>query len=215
MYQTLEDNSEKQIKISFSASFALAVGIIYPILVSVRMVCTYKTTSQSPVVAPVDAWVKCSNDWSSRDFRALSPKESWNNISNTRQTICPSAILSSTRENLELGKAKLGQQSHISERNFQDGGCCCLRICFWYFFKMPFVLMCGFPSSGKTQIADKLRIYFEGERGKIVHFIGDDSIGIDRNVTYASKSFSLSTTPKFSSHQLIHFLLYPLGETRS
>ena len=59
--------------------------------------------------------------------------------------------------------------------------------------------MCGFPSSGKTQIADKLRIYFEGERGKIVHFIGDDSIGIDRNVTYASKSQHL-TSPHIDSY---------------
>ena len=34
---------------------------------------TYKTTSQSPVVAPVAAWVKCSKLSSSRVFKALSP----------------------------------------------------------------------------------------------------------------------------------------------
>ena len=52
---------------------------------------------------------------------------------------------------------------------------------------MPLVVMCGFPSSGKTQVTNRLKLYFEEEREKKVQVIGDDSIGVDRNVAYASK----------------------------
>ena len=42
---------------------------------------TYKTINQSPVVAPVEAWVKCSKDLSSRILTELSHQQNWHTTS--------------------------------------------------------------------------------------------------------------------------------------
>lgn len=56
---------------------------------------TYKTINQSPVVAPVEAWVKCSNDASFRILTALSLQQKWQSTNNahTRRKDALSAIL--------------------------------------------------------------------------------------------------------------------------
>jgi len=50
---------------------------------------------------------------------------------------------------------------------------------------MPLLLMCGYPCSGKSTVASKLRDYFVTQ-GKRVEIVSDDSCGLDRNITYNS-----------------------------
>ncbi|KAJ8311503.1 hypothetical protein KUTeg_010858 [Tegillarca granosa] len=50
---------------------------------------------------------------------------------------------------------------------------------------MPFILMCGFPSSGKTKRTEELKVYFESKLSKTVHIISDDSLKINKNEVYA------------------------------
>ena len=50
---------------------------------------------------------------------------------------------------------------------------------------MPLILLCGYPSSGKSQCVEKLKEYFSEKRGKKVHVVGDESVGVDRNAVYA------------------------------
>jgi protein KTI12 len=47
---------------------------------------------------------------------------------------------------------------------------------------MPFILVCGNPSSGKSKRSDELKQHFSD---KTVHIISDHSIGVDRNLVYA------------------------------
>ena len=48
---------------------------------------------------------------------------------------------------------------------------------------MPLVMMCGYPCSGKTTFAQKLEKHLEA-LDKSVVTISDDSVGVDRNITY-------------------------------
>lgn len=52
-------------------------------------------------------------------------------------------------------------------------------------FKMPLIIMCGFPCSGKSKRAHELKNYLEN-RGKTVHLAGDDSNSLDRNGVYSA-----------------------------
>ncbi|XP_060560843.1 protein KTI12 homolog [Ruditapes philippinarum] len=49
---------------------------------------------------------------------------------------------------------------------------------------MPLILMCGFPSSGKSKRANELEKYFSNECQKKVTVISDHTIGVNRNETY-------------------------------
>ena len=48
---------------------------------------------------------------------------------------------------------------------------------------MPLVMLCGYPSSGKTFFSNKLQKYLESIQKNVV-VISDDSVGIDRNKMY-------------------------------
>ena len=48
---------------------------------------------------------------------------------------------------------------------------------------MPLVMLCGYPCSGKTTLAEEIRTHLEGV-GKTVVVISDHSLGVDRNSTY-------------------------------
>lgn len=52
-------------------------------------------------------------------------------------------------------------------------------------FKMPLIIMCGFPCSGKSKRAHELKNYLEN-RGKTVHLAGDDNNSLDRNGVYSA-----------------------------
>ncbi|PFX17876.1 protein KTI12 homolog [Stylophora pistillata] len=54
-----------------------------------------------------------------------------------------------------------------------------------YMFKMPLIIMCGFPCSGKSKRAHELKNYLEN-RGKTVHLAGDDNNSLDRNGVYSA-----------------------------
>ena len=57
---------------------------------------------------------------------------------------------------------------------------------------MPLVLMCGFPASGKTKRASELKHYLEKSSGRVVHVIGDESLGVNKNTVYEGTTSSLS-----------------------
>ena len=57
---------------------------------------------------------------------------------------------------------------------------------------MPLVLMCGFPASGKTKRASELKHYLEKSSGKVVHVIGDQSLGVNKNTVYEGTTCALS-----------------------
>ncbi|CAL8355874.1 unnamed protein product [Lota lota] len=50
---------------------------------------------------------------------------------------------------------------------------------------MPLVVMCGFPSSGKTRRANEIKDYFEKNTDKKVHVVGDGTMCIEKNTVYA------------------------------
>ena len=50
---------------------------------------------------------------------------------------------------------------------------------------MPLVIICGYPCSGKSKIAEELKTFLENSKRKTVHMTGDDSIDLKRNVVYA------------------------------
>ncbi|XP_056622411.1 protein KTI12 homolog [Triplophysa dalaica] len=51
--------------------------------------------------------------------------------------------------------------------------------------KMPLVVLCGYPCSGKTRRAHELRDYFSQNTERKVHVIGDEDQGIDKNSVYS------------------------------
>lgn len=53
---------------------------------------------------------------------------------------------------------------------------------------MPLIVMCGFPSSGKTRRAHEIRDYFEKNTDRKVHVVGDATMGIEKNTVYAGKT---------------------------
>ena len=50
---------------------------------------------------------------------------------------------------------------------------------------MPLVVMCGFPSSGKTRRAQELKEYFEKNTERKIHVVGDGTMCIEKNSVYA------------------------------
>ena len=50
---------------------------------------------------------------------------------------------------------------------------------------MPFVLICGYPSSGKTKRSEELASYLRDKLDKTVHIISDHTLNIDKNDIYA------------------------------
>ena len=54
--------------------------------------------------------------------------------------------------------------------------------------KMPFVEMCGFPSSGKTTRAKELEAYLCREKGLNSRIISETEFGLNKNDIYAGKS---------------------------
>ena len=53
---------------------------------------------------------------------------------------------------------------------------------------MPFILICGFPSSGKSKRAEELKNYLEQEHKKSVTVISDHNTGVNRNEVYEGTS---------------------------
>ncbi|XP_024911787.1 protein KTI12 homolog [Cynoglossus semilaevis] len=49
---------------------------------------------------------------------------------------------------------------------------------------MPLIVMCGFPSSGKTRRAEELKVYFEQTSKLKVHIVGETSLAVDKNSVY-------------------------------
>lgn len=50
---------------------------------------------------------------------------------------------------------------------------------------MPLIVMCGFPSSGKTTRVRELKSHLEKEHSRIVTIVDDDVAGMEKNLVYA------------------------------
>ena len=50
---------------------------------------------------------------------------------------------------------------------------------------MPFVMLCGMPSSGKTALANKLAGFFKEEHKKVVRLICDNDFISEKNSLYS------------------------------
>ena len=50
---------------------------------------------------------------------------------------------------------------------------------------MPLIVMCGFPSSGKTRRANEIKDYFEKNTERKLHIVGDGTMCIEKNTVYA------------------------------
>ena len=55
---------------------------------------------------------------------------------------------------------------------------------------MPLVLICGFPSSGKTTRATELKEHLEDKCKKVVNIISDHSLGVNRTNVYEGREVS-------------------------
>lgn len=53
--------------------------------------------------------------------------------------------------------------------------------------KMPLIIMCGYPCSGKSKRAEELKQYFTEHTDRKVHVIADDILGNEKNCVYAGK----------------------------
>ena len=62
---------------------------------------------------------------------------------------------------------------------------------------MPLILICGFPSSGKTKRATELKERLEDNYKKVVNVISDHSLGVNRNSVYKGIWMSFRTPPIF------------------
>jgi protein KTI12 len=55
---------------------------------------------------------------------------------------------------------------------------------------MPLIALTGYPCSGKSTRAQQLQQYFSKQRPEVtLHVISEESLNIDRNISYASRSF--------------------------
>lgn len=50
---------------------------------------------------------------------------------------------------------------------------------------MPFVLVCGYPSSGKSKRTEDIRNYLSEQTERLVHVISDHTLKFDKNKVYA------------------------------
>lgn len=55
----------------------------------------------------------------------------------------------------------------------------------FFLYKMPFIMMCGFPASGKTTRCHDLEKYFSLKRGRVVKVVNDDLLELDKNLAYS------------------------------
>lgn len=51
---------------------------------------------------------------------------------------------------------------------------------------MPLIILCGFPCSGKTKIANQLEKFFKEEKKKNVKLFGDEQLKIKKNAVYSN-----------------------------
>ncbi|MGH0132267.1 UNVERIFIED_CONTAM: hypothetical protein FKN15_051095 [Acipenser sinensis] len=61
--------------------------------------------------------------------------------------------------------------------------------------KMPLVVMCGFPCSGKSRRTQELKEYILKNTNRKVYVVGDETVGIEQNSVYAEK-FSTTDSQK-------------------
>jgi len=54
---------------------------------------------------------------------------------------------------------------------------------------MPFIILCGFPCSGKTSRSLKLKEYFENEKNLRTITISEHDRGLQRNLLYSGLLF--------------------------
>ncbi|XP_071493133.1 protein KTI12 homolog [Diadema antillarum] len=64
---------------------------------------------------------------------------------------------------------------------------------------MPLVLLCGFPSSGKSKRAEELKAFIESSYNRKVHSISDENVGIDKNTVYADSKKEKEARGKLKS----------------
>ncbi|XP_071490173.1 protein KTI12 homolog [Diadema antillarum] len=64
---------------------------------------------------------------------------------------------------------------------------------------MPLVLLCGFPSSGKSKRAEELKAFIESSYDRKVHSISDEKVGIDKNTVYADSKKEKEARGKLKS----------------
>ena len=50
---------------------------------------------------------------------------------------------------------------------------------------MPFIIMCGYPASGKTTRCNELTEYFVQKHDKRVEVVCDDMLELDKNIVYS------------------------------
>ena len=55
---------------------------------------------------------------------------------------------------------------------------------------MPFIIICGFPCSGKSLRATQLKTYLE-EKNSVVHIISEDEFETNKNECYSGKCMSV------------------------
>lgn len=53
---------------------------------------------------------------------------------------------------------------------------------------MPFVMLCGLPSSGKTARCNKLAKYLKDTENCNVHVVNDNMFGKDKNKIYSGEA---------------------------
>lgn len=69
---------------------------------------------------------------------------------------------------------------------------------------MPLIVMCGFPSSGKTRRAHEIKEHLEKSTERKVHVVGDASMCIDKNSVYAGKSTATWTPGRDPGGRMEH-----------
>ncbi|XP_028393500.1 protein KTI12 homolog [Dendronephthya gigantea] len=64
---------------------------------------------------------------------------------------------------------------------------------------MPFIIMCGYPASGKTTRCNELKQYFTQKHGKGVEVISDDMLELNKNTVYSSSANEKSARASLKS----------------
>ncbi|XP_072173656.1 protein KTI12 homolog [Diadema setosum] len=64
---------------------------------------------------------------------------------------------------------------------------------------MPLVLLCGFPSSGKSKRAEELKAFIESSSDRKLHSVSDENVGIDKNTVYADSKKEKEARGKLKS----------------
>ncbi|XP_071941695.1 protein KTI12 homolog [Antedon mediterranea] len=64
---------------------------------------------------------------------------------------------------------------------------------------MPLIILCGYPSSGKTKRSEAVKVYFEEKHCKRVTVISDHSIGVKRDLVYSDSKEEKDTRGSLKS----------------